>query len=185
MRYGLSLLAVSVQAVRGHGFPIILLHDGPAPSIESLPTPLQGAEVLAFDNPALGAKIVAKANIPAREVFADYRRDIHAMPKLGVWFEVGPVDAAWKGVLLGVCDGEIDAHGVGPRGTRPEKALLEYPLQGMKLNIGEKDYTAWAVHNQLDADSSYFVRIQGDPASLLFGPLAEGDEAEVFMMNVK
>jgi len=183
--YGLSMLVLSIQAVRGHGFPIVFLHDGKIPSIDFLPTPFQGAEILAADNPATGAKLVAKANMPQRKISVEYRLDIYAIPQLGQWFEVGPFESSWKGAMFGVCGGEIDAHGSGPAGKLPDKAVLEYPMQGLKLTMGEKEYTAWAIQNQLDADSSYYVRVQGNPESILFGPLAEGDDAEVYTLNLR
>jgi hypothetical protein len=185
VRYGLSMLALSVQAVRGHGFPIIFLHDGKIPSIDSLPTPFQGAEIFAVDNPAIGAKLVAKANMPLKKVSAEYRLDIYAIPQLGQWFEVGPFESSWKGAMFGVCGGEIDAHGAGPAGKLPDKAVLEYPMQGLKLTVGGEEYVAWAVQNRLDAGSSYYVRVQGEPKSILFGPLAEGDDAEVYIINLQ
>jgi len=183
-RYGLSLLALSAQAFRGHGFPIMLLHEGEIPGADTLPTPLQGAEILAADNPGTGAKIVATVNMPPKKVASEYRLDIHAMPKLGQWFEVGPADSSWKGAMFGVCGAEIDAHGVGPSGKLPQKAVLEYPMKGLKLTLGERDYTAWAVKNDLDGASSYYVRVQGEPDSILLGPLAEGDDAEVYVLDL-
>ena len=175
VRYGLSMLTLSVQAVRGYGFPVVLVHDGQMPAADTLPTPFQKAEVLASDNPVLGAKIVAAANTPPKKVSTDYRLDVYAMPQLGQWFEVGPVDTAWEGALFGVCGGEIDAHGVGPAGQLPQKAVLEYPMQGLKMTFGETEYTAWAVKNRLESDSSYFLRVKDEPESVLFGPFPEED----------
>lgn len=185
VRYGLSLLALSVQGVRGHGFPMMLVHQGELPSAESLPTPLQGAILLPADNPALGAKIVAKANIPPKATAPEYRLDVYAMPQLGQWIEVGPAVSEWTGAMVGAAGGEVDAHGVGPAGRLPEKAVLEYPMQGLKLTLGEREYTAWAVQNRLDSETSYFVRVKGEPESLVLGPLSEGDDAEVFVLNLK
>ncbi len=185
VRYGLSMLTLSVQAVRGHGFPIFFLHDGNIPSVDTLPTPLQGAEIMAADNPAIGAKLVAGANMPLKEVPTEYRLDIYAMAQLGQWIEIGPFDASWKGAMLGVCGGEIDAHGAGPAGKLPDKAVLEYPMKGLKLTVGEEEYVAWAVQNQLDSGSSYYVRIKGEPKAILFGPSAEGDDAEVYMLRLQ
>ena len=185
VRYGLSMLTLSVQAVRGYGFPVLLVHDGQMPAAEALPTPFQKAEILAADNPALGAKIVAVANTPPKKVTTEYRLDVYAMPQLGQWFEVGPVDAEWSGAMFGVCGAEIDAHGVGPSGQLPQKAVLEYPMQGLKMNLGDKEHIAWAVKNRLDSDSSYFLRVKGEPESVLFGPFSEGDDAEVYVLHLK
>ena len=106
------------------------------------------------------------------------------MPQIGQWFEVGPMDAAWTGAMFGVCGAEIDAHGVGPAGKLPQKAVLEYPMKGLKLALGEKEYTSWAVQNALDAASSYFVRVQGAPDSIVLGPLSQGEDAEVYVMRL-
>jgi len=184
-RYGLSVLTMSVQAVRDHGFPIILLHEGEIKSLENLPTPLQGAEVLQADNPSVGAKIVAAASMPRKKTEAEYRLDIHAMPQMGLWFEAGSAGAGWKGAMFGVCGGEIDAHGVGPAGKLPQKAVLEYPMKGLKLNFGEKEYTAWAVKNELGEGLSYYARVQGEPESILLGPFSEGEEADVYVLRIK
>ena len=185
IRYGLSLLALSVQGVRGNGFPLMMVHKGELPTAESLPTPLQGAALLKEDNPVLGAKIVAKANMPPKSETSEYRLDVYAMPRIGQWLEVGPADSEWTGAMVGAAGGEIDAHGVGPAGRLPEKAVLEYPMQGLKLTLGEREYTAWAVQNRLDPEISYFIRVKGEPDSLVLGPLSEGDDAEVFVLNLK
>ncbi len=185
VRFGLSMLALSVQGVRGHGLPVMLVHPVDPPAAESLPTPLRNADLLKADNPALGAKIVAKANMPARATTPEYRLDVYALPQLGLWLEAGPTGGEWTGVMAGVCGGEIDAHGVGPAGKLPEKAVLEYPMEGLKLTLGGREYTAWAVHNRLDPGLSYFVRVRGEPDGLILGPLAEGDDAEVFSLDLK
>ena len=57
-------------------------------------------------------------------------------------------------------------------------------MKGLKLALGEKDCTAWAVKNPLDRASSYYVRVQGEPESILLGPLAEGDDAEVYVLHL-
>jgi hypothetical protein len=185
VRYGLSMLALCVQSARSHGFPVMLVHEGQIPAAGTLPTPFQGAEILAADNPALGAKIVAAANTPPKKVSTDYRLDVYAMPQLGQWFEVGPVDTVWEGAMFGVCGAEIDAHGAGPAGQLPQKAVLEYPMQGLKMTFGETEYTAWAVKNRLESYSSYFLRVKDEPESVLFGPFPEEDDADVYVLRLK
>jgi len=180
VRYGLSLLTITVQAARGIGFPILFAVTDGALDIEKLPTPLRGADCIASTSASLGAKMVAKANTPVPKVSTDYRIDIQANPNYGTWFEVGPAgDAVWKGALFGVSGGDINFHGVGAAGILPDKAVLEYPMEGLKLQLGEKDYTAWAVQNTFDAGHSYYVRIREMPASIVFGPYASDDEASV------
>ncbi|HEU19950.1 MAG TPA: hypothetical protein ENO00_11360 [Deltaproteobacteria bacterium] len=184
VRYGLSLLALSMQAARGHGIPVIFLHDGEVLSHDKLPTPFRGAEIFTVGNPAVGAKLVAMAHMPVKRIETDYRLDVIAMPRIGQWFEVGPFNAVWKGSMFGVHGGEIDFHGVGPKGQLPEKAVLEYPTEGLKLSAGEVEYTAWAVQNELSGDSSYYIRVQGEPSSILFGPLAEENSGDVYILNL-
>jgi hypothetical protein len=150
-RYGLSLLAITVQAQRGLGFPIVLLQtEGETVSPETLPTPLKGVDVLEASSATLGAKLVAKVHGASKEEIAlDYRLDLYGNEHLGQWFEVGPKDGAWSGGMFAVDDGEIGFHGVGAKGSLPEKSVLNYPVEGLKLNLGDKEYTAWAVQKAL------------------------------------
>ncbi|MFH1983880.1 MAG: hypothetical protein ABIL58_18730 [Pseudomonadota bacterium] len=185
VRYGLSLLALSVQAARGNGFPILWAVPSGDMDPANLPTPLRGAAVMAVTNASLGAKIVARANTPVPKVATDYRLSVHANAGFGVWLEVGPgKGATWSGALLGVSGGGIDAHGVGPAGKLPSRAVLEYPMKGLQIELGEKKYTAWAVQNQLEEGASYYVRITETPASLLFGPYSQEDAAEVHVIDL-
>ena len=184
VRFGITLLALAVQAVKGHGFHILWIVTEGNVDPEKLPTPLKDAEVMNQADSTLGAKLVARANTPASKIDTDYRFDVHANPGFGVWVEIGPGKGQeWNGALLGVNGADIDAHGVGEKGTLPQKAVLEYPVKGMKLTLGEKEYTAWAVQNKLDETLSYYIRVQGMPKSLLFGPYAQDEEAEVHVIN--
>lgn len=186
IRFGLSMLALSVQFKRGMGFPILLvLHDGEL-STDSLPTPLKGAEILPSSLPTLGTKIVARANMPVKSIETGYHLYAHALQNIGLWFEVGPGEnAEWHGSLFGVHGAEIDFHGVGPAGGIPERTVLEYPMKGMKIQFGEKEFIAWAVQNRLDRASSYYVRVQGEPDTIIFGPYADNDEAEVHLISLR
>lgn len=184
IRFGLGLLAASVQARRGHGFPVLIICDDGALDPATLPTPLRAAEVV--DEAKLGVKLAAKANLPIPKVAAEYRLDLHAMPGLGLWAEVGPAPGhEWKGALLGVCGGGIDAHGVGPAGSPPERCVLEYPMKGLELELGGVRYSAWAVRNALGQGDSYYVRLGGRPEGLLLGEFPEGDDAELFSFSLK
>lgn len=185
--YGLSLLTITLQAQRGHGFPIVILYDGAdLPTAEKLPTPLKEAQMLPESSATLAPKLVALANKPVKASSLDYGLDIYGIPNLGQWFEVGPGNGDWKGVIFGVTQGEILAHGVGERGQLPtDKMILNYPQKGLKLKLGEKEYTAWAVQNEMSEKSSYFLKVEGHPDSILFGPYSSDDEAEVFIVKLK
>jgi hypothetical protein len=186
IRYGLSLLAITLHAHRGNGFPTaVVAIDGDLPA-GSLPTPLGSAQVLSLSNPTLGVKIVSLANMPAKSVKTEYRLDVYGIPGLGAWLEVGPASGCtWKGAMLGVCGAEIAAHGVGPAGKLPDRCILEYPMQGMKIQHGDKEYNAWAVQNELDEGSSYYVSVRDYPSSILFGALPGEQEGEAYVATLK
>ncbi len=185
VRYGLSLLALSVQHVKGIGFPIFFVSPDNALTPDDLPTPFKGCDVLKPDNNSLGAKMVARANTPVKNIPADYRINVHANPSYGIWYELGPAKGqTWNGVLAGGLKAEVNAHGVGPKGDLPLKTTLEYQMQGLKLELGEDKYTAWAVKNSIDENNSYFVRFAGAPSTMIFGPLpGEADEGEFHILK--
>lgn len=186
VRYGLSLLCLTLQAAKGVSFPVaILVADKELPSEEGLPTPLRGSDLLSLTDPGMAAKLVVKLNMPLKEIQPEYRIDTYGHPHIGQWFEVGPSSQTWPGAMLGVSGAEITFHAVGPKGSLPATSSLRYPLKGMKLNWGEKEYTAWAVQNEMDPQTSYFVKIEGFPDSILFGPYSTGEEADVFVYQLK
>ncbi len=186
VRYGLAMLALAVQAVRGVQFPLVILQNGGAAiAPETLPTPLAGAEVLDMAAGVPAAKLVAMVHRPVRTVFPPYRLDVYGIPQVGQWLEVGPRDDAWQGVLVGVAGAAIGLHAVGEAGKLPEKSVLNYPQQGLKLELGKTAYEAWAVQNELDAATSYYVKVDGAPESILFGPYSPDADAEVFVVRLK
>jgi hypothetical protein len=185
IRKGLSLLSLSLQSLKGHGFPVFILPTSGELTADSLPLPLRGADVIPAATATLGPKIVAAANMPVKPVDVPYHLYLHALEGIGLWFEVGPAKGMqWGGALFGVCGAEIDVHGIGPAKSIPERCVLEYPVKGMKVRVGEDEFTAWAVQNRLDDGSSYYVRIQGAPDRILFGPYAETDEAEMSILTL-
>lgn len=184
IRFGLSLLALAVQARRGSEFPMVIINTDPAVAIQDLPTAFNNCEILPLTSSTLLPKIVALANKPKEKVVADYHFSLPTLPGSGQWFEVGPGEGAtWSGALFGVCDGEIDAHGVGASGLVPEKAILEYPLKGLKLKLGGEELTAWAVQNSLKSGESYYVRVQGIPKTAVFGPHSSEEEADFYVIH--
>ena len=185
-RYGLSLLTLSVQAARGAGFPVVVVQTTDvAITPESLPTPLKGAEILPLKSPSLGPKLTAKIHAPVKKIVTDYRVDILGNEHLGQWFELGPVDGLWRGGLFGVSGGEILFQAVGNRGGLPKSAELHYPSKGMKIALGETEYLAWGVQNEIEAASSYYVKVMGAPESVLFGPYPMDESADLYVIRLK
>ena len=186
IQYGLAMLTLGVQAEKSHGFPILIAVTDGVLTADDLPTPLKSAEILPASGAALGAKIAAKANMPVKKVPVEYRLDVFGVQGLGQWFEVGPAPGhSWKGVMFGVDQGEINAHGVGPAHKLPEKSILEYPMAGLKLQLGDSEFTANAVQNQLTENDSYYLKVAGNPSAILFGPLTQDDEGEAFVVKLK
>lgn len=183
--FGLTLLALSAARQRERGPVIFWLDRTAAMTAVQVPTLLRAAIILPLTAPALGAKLVAAANTPpAAPVKAPYRLAVHAHEGYGTWLEVGPAAASWAGSLVGVApEGQIVFQGIGPAGQLPQKAILAYPEQGLQLRLGETEYIAWAVRNLITASDSHFVKIDGAPGSILFGPYAADDDAEMFVLK--
>ena len=184
VRYGLSLLSLSVAARRSPLPLFIICHGGALSPAGELPSALAGATLLAVEEPALCAKIVAKTSVPATPRQIDYRIDISGDPQLGQWFEIGATRGRWQGAIFGVCGGEINFQAVGPAGTLPKDTVLNYPVQGIRLTLGEREFTAWGVQNELPDGTSYYARVKGMPEAIVFGPFPEGDEPELYTLKL-
>jgi hypothetical protein len=184
IRYGLSLLALTVQATRGSSFPIAVVTVQSSGARPDLPTPLRSAACLTLEDSGLGPKIVALAHKRSGKGAASYHCDVYGNPRIGQWFEVGPVGEEWSGALFAVDEGEIRFHAAGRRGVLPERATLEYPSKGIELELQDSTFTAWACRNRLSEQESYFVQVSGHPGSILFGSYPESDDPELFTLNL-
>jgi len=184
VRYGLTLLSTALHASLGPGCPIAMLWD--SPSTLELPPLLQNAVQLEEASPYWAAKIVAKANLTAKTSALDYRFEVVGDERLGQWFEIGPRTGGWNGVVFGVtgADVEIDFQAVGPQGGLPEKAVIEFPQQGLKLQVGSREFSAWALRNSVDSSCSYYARVKGCPTAILFMPYADESETEATVLQL-
>ena len=186
VRYGLSMTALCLQARKSAAFPIVILQAGmPLLTAGELPSPLQRAVVMDAANASTPAKLVAKVHAPVADLSAAYVFDMVGNPQFGQWFEIRPTRDAWAGMIFGVDQGDIRFQAVGPAGKLPEKATLEYAMQGLKVEIGEKNYTAWAVRNEITPEHAYFVKVDGTPGSVIFGAFSEEAETELFVIHLK
>jgi hypothetical protein len=185
-RYALSLLTATVREGRGEGFPIICLGIEALPGRESMPTLMRPLQSLAMSDPGWPAKLVAAAFNPAKAKPPDFRLGVWANPLFGQWFEVGPQGENWGGVMFGVtAEGTITHHAVGPKGQVPERAIIEYPVEGMQAQVQGTTFTAWSVQNILGPDDSYYVKVEGFPAMVIFGGHPGTDQAEVVVIELK
>lgn len=185
-RYALSLLTASVRAGRGATFPILYLGLDVAPDPATMPTLMHTCQCLTATAPGWPARVVAAAFSPRPVAQPEMRFSVHANPLIGQWFEVGPSLEDWHGVMFGVADGgTITHHTVGPQGQLPERAVLEYQLQGIQAQVGDTLYTAWSVQNTLRPEDSYYVRVEGYPSRIMLGGHPGTDQAEVFVLALK
>jgi hypothetical protein len=58
-------------------------------------------------------------------------------------------------------------------------------MEGLKLEMGGKEYTAWAAQNELDSETSYFIKVEGSPESIIFSPYSAEEAAEMFVVRLK
>lgn len=179
---GLSALTLMVQAERN--LPVLILTTETSLDATTLPSPLQMAQIVDFKAPALPAKIVALLNLPLANNDKEYRLNFHPLGELGLWIEIGPRDAKWDGVMLGVNGCEINFQTYGKVGIMPEHSTLEYPQQGLKIKLSDTEFTAWAIQNKLDKSTSYFARITQLPDQILFGAYSNDDETDVYVVKL-
>ncbi len=185
LRYGLSLLALSVQARRGTGLPIVILQtEGEPITTAQLPDPLRRALVMPAADAATPAKLVAKVHAKPPSLPVAYHLDMVGNEQLGQWLQVMPAEESWPGIIFGVDDGEIVFQAVGAPGKLPQKATLNYAMQGLKLEMGGSAFGAWATRNEISSESAYFVKISGQPGTLIFGPYSEEGAAEMYTLRL-
>ena len=186
IRYGLSMVAMCIQAKRGNGFPIVILQNGGDPLVpDDLPTPFRRAAVLQTAQGGAPAKLVAMAHAKKTDLPLGYHIDMVGNVHFGQWFEIRPTRENWPGIIFGVDEGDIRFQAVGPAGILPDKTTLEYAMQGLKIEKEGIEYAAWAVKNEISSDNAYYVKVEGTPGTLLFGGFSEETEAELFVIRLK
>lgn len=186
LRYGLSVCCSFLDFAHPSLKTFVQVIDGSV--IPELPTLLQSSEVLSSDG-AWSAKVVAAAyGAPQAIVKTDFHSTIIAHSAIGQWFEVGPAEGEpeWEGAMFGVAGDncEVTFQAVGPRGQLPEKAVNEFPSQGIKAEIGEDEYTACALQNKISSTQSYYVKIKGFPQKIMFGGHPGTDQAAVNIITL-
>jgi hypothetical protein len=185
LRYGLSLLALTVQARKGNGFPIVILQtEGDPMAAEELPDPLRRALVLPAENAATPAKLVARAHATTPSLPTAYHLDMVGNEQLGQWLQVYPSGQTWPGIIFGVDGGEILFQAAGPAGQLPKKTTLSYAMQGLKLEMGGQSFDAWSIRNEISGENAYFIKISGTPGTILFGPYSEEGETEMYTLHL-
>lgn len=186
VRYGLSLAHAAVQSKRKQPLPTVVAGLDFAPESMALPTLWQRAHCLSPPATHWGAQLVALAlRRPPPTEPGDFRLNVIAHPSLGQWFEIGPqAGRLWPGAIFGIDAGEITHQGVGLSEQLPQRCVLEYPSQGIRIDAAGHTFTCWAVRNTIDSGHSQYIRVVGSPARLLLGALPEQDEAELWVLDL-
>lgn len=180
-RYALSMISAMVGEAPDTPAIACLGLDGGLDA-EAMPDLLGRALLLDANDFGWAAKVLSARPSPPTE---DYRLTVIAQRLIGQWIEVGPRAGEWQGAMIGTDEGgKITHHAVGPRGQLPERAVLEYPLEGLEAELGGTKVTAWAVQNRLGPEESYFVRVEGQPSRIVLGPHPESDTPEVWVLNL-
>ncbi|MGM0417348.1 MAG: hypothetical protein ACQEQS_01365 [Thermodesulfobacteriota bacterium] len=182
--FGLSASAIAVKAAKGDNFPVMIVSEDEITDNE-LPLPLKNAVVISAANSSFQAKAAAKANLPVKKTTKEYRINLIPIIGSGLWAEAGPSENSWNGILTGVSDsGSVDALGIGEKSVIPEKSVLEYPVRDMKIELNNKEFTAWGANNIITKEESAFFRIKGAPSSLIFGSFNDDNNPMVYIIDL-
>lgn len=186
LRLGLSLARITIRSKGARPVPMAVASLDTAIAADGLPPLLRDAQLLAPPLATWGARTVALTHTKARPTVADdFRLSLIAHSALGLWFEIGPATPAqWQGAIFGIDAGDITHQGVGPSGVLPERCTLEYPSQGIQVEVDGRPFTCWAIQNVLDGTTSHFIRVLGKPTRILFGELPAGDAADLAVLQL-
>ena len=182
--YMLSAALLGIKSAMGNDFAVALVGLIPENTLKKpLAFLLRSLPFFEVGLATLGPKLIALYHKKNKRINESYRLGLHGNGQIGQWFEVGPVGETWNGIIFGVCEGnEILFQAVGPAGRLPEKSILNYPMQGMKITLGDKKYIAWAVKNELGNDNSCYIKVTGEPESIVFSPFMDEDEIEMYQI---
>lgn len=190
VRYGLSLLAACLKNAKHGTIPIFIFgKDGLS---QDLPHQLNAGIVIDDSIPGWEAKVVAKTlRLPAATP-AYYRFDVFGNDRIGQWFELGPIDQdeVWDGLIFAISGNntEISFQAVGPAGLLPKKTNLNFAREGLKINLGEREYLGWSLQNSISSSESYYAKVKGSPDSILLIPnegAVQSDSPEAFTILLK
>jgi len=193
-RYALSLAVATVRAQREKPLPGFVVGLDFAPTSADLPPLLAGAKCIAGTDASWPAKVVAGAYAKGAAPAEEWRLNVIGHALIGQWFEVGPAAGEWDGGFFGVGPGigegqgkgevKIVQHAVGPKGELPERTVVEYAMRGIRADVGGTEFTAWAVQNRIGPDESYFVKVEGHPERIVFGPAPTEDAPEMVVLSL-
>ena len=186
LSYGLSLLNAFILQHRPSLKVFRQVID--KSTLQDLPSFLQDLSPLDA-SAGWNAKVVAAAYSAApKPTEFDFHFSIIAHSAIGQWFEIGPKHGQkpWNGAMFGVSgnDAKIVFQAVGERGQLPDKAVNEFAMQGIKADVAEHEYEAWALKNEISDAQSYYVKVQGFPSKIMFAEHPDNEESEVTVLTL-
>ncbi len=185
VRYGLSVLAATLRERRGAAYPLVVLGIDFMPVQEQLPTFLRAGPIYTVADGGWPAKLVASFFKKGEHASQEFRFSAYASQYTGQWFEIGSNTDTWSGVMFGVSGAaKITHHAVGPKGALPERTVLEYATKDIQAKVGDTQFTVWSVQNQVTAEQSYFLKVEGAPAQVVFGGHPGAENAEVYVVSL-
>lgn len=185
VRYSLAVLAGTLRARRGETYPIVVLGLDFVPAPEQLPVFLRAGPVYSAGDGGWPAKLVASFFKKSDAAAQEFRFSVYASQYTGQWFEIGPKTQTWNGVMFGVSGAaKITHHAVGPQGVLPERTALEYATKDIQAKVGDTEFTVWSVQNRVTPEQSYFLKVEGYPAKVVYGGHAGAENAEVYVLGL-
>lgn len=184
-RYALSLMSASLAQTN----PLLKVFTRTIDQSTTVALPDLCSNWQSLEGPGWNAKVVAAAYTSASTLFTlDCHISVIAHSAIGQWFEIGPKtdDEPWSGAMFGVSGegAEIGFQAVGDRGQLPEKSVNEFASKGIEAEIGEDQYIACSLQNNITSTQSYYVKVQGVPNKIMFGGHPGTDKAEVQVVSL-
>ncbi len=176
--YALSMTRIGLR--NKNPLTMALISDVP---LDSLPQMLADCSVF-LTKEAFAPKLMAARFKPSTLLELPFYLDVHLDMYLGQWLETGPLTEKKEGIMLGVNPGAIVAHGVGERGSIPERCTLNHPMLGIEASWGEIPLYGAAVKNILTPETSYYIKLEGEPRYVFVGDYPEGENEHAYVLEL-
>lgn len=161
-----ALLALALNRPAQPGTALVVQGGGPAPA---LPPLLDHVATYRPHDP-FAARLMAARFKPGAALATPMHVRALPDPVLGLWLEVAPAAGmAQTDFSVGVLEAEITSFGVGPRGAIPARSQLDYPVLGVKGELGGRGFCACAARNELNEATACYCRVEGIPRGVFLG----------------
>jgi hypothetical protein len=160
IRSKIAMLTLALTRKKPPLTAFVLTDEG---TFDDVPYALNHVQIFG-SNKKYAARLMAARMRPADFQNLPFHVRAHLDSLIGAWLEIGPSGTdVWPGFMVGVTLAEIVAFGVGPRGVLPKTSALQFPQLGIKGTLGETPFSACAAKNDLTAEVSCYMRLEGFP----------------------